>query len=160
MAILQSSWTSSLKQTALFLLLLAFVFWGSRQVNSWMGHRALEKTGLEYLPIDTALQVSRETGKPILVNFSAIWCPGCRKLDKTVFSDKSVKQLIENHFLYVRLEYDSPNDKRWFTHYGVTGFPNLKLLDHTGQVTQQLRIPKTAVKFSETLTTALSMKQP
>ncbi len=147
----QSAFKQSLRQTAVFLILLSLALLASRQVNTWLGMRALENTGLQHLQMQEALQRSQETGRPVLAKFAAIWCGACRQLDKRVFSDKAVKKLLDDNVYYVRLEYEDENDRQWFTRYGVGGFPRLALFDGSGELIGFLRTPSSAGEFIEVL---------
>ena len=48
---------------------------------------------------DAAL--ARGEHKPLLVHFSAIWCPPCSKLDREVLKSPDVKQLLGDRFIGV-----------------------------------------------------------
>ena len=63
---------------AVVLIALAFgVYLVDLERRTVLGERALRATQLEFLDFDTALARSRSTGRPVLAEFSAIWCPAC-----------------------------------------------------------------------------------
>ena len=127
-------------------LIFAAVYFGNQRVQSWLGARAIEQTGFEQISFDAAKARAAREQKPMLVDFSAIWCPPCRKLDSKVLADPTVNQRIQEKYVYVRLEYES-DDRALFEAYGVTGFPTLLLMNADGKPYQRLGITLDPEKF-------------
>jgi len=103
------------------------------EVQTYLGEQALEATGLERVEFPKALTLAKENNKFILADMSAIWCPSCRKLDKQVFSNQSVKKIIEEHYIFTRLEYESKQGKAFMEKYDIKGFPTILILDGDGK---------------------------
>lgn len=103
------------------------------EVQTYLGEQALEATGLERVEFPKALLLAKEKNKFILADMSAIWCPSCRKLDKQVFSNQSVKKIIEEHYIFTRLEYESKQGKAFMEKYDIKGFPTILILDGDGK---------------------------
>lgn len=55
---------------------------------------------------DTAMAMSRATGKPVLVDFSGYGCVNCRKMEAAVFTDPEIKKMIDDKFILVSLMVD------------------------------------------------------
>ena len=55
---------------------------------------------------DQAMALSRQTGKPVLVDFSGYGCVNCRKMEAAVFTDPDIKSLIDDKFILVSLMVD------------------------------------------------------
>jgi len=51
-----------------------------------------------------ALDESRRSGRPILVDAWADWCAGCRLLDRNTWSDPVVREEVQAHFVPLRLD--------------------------------------------------------
>jgi thiol:disulfide interchange protein len=57
---------------------------------------------------EKALQLSREKGKPLLIDFTGWACVNCRKMEENVWIEPEVKELIEKEFILVSLYVDDP----------------------------------------------------
>ncbi len=55
---------------------------------------------------EKGLQLSAETGKPVLLDFSGYGCVNCRKMEAAVWTNPEVKSLIDNDFILVSLMVD------------------------------------------------------
>jgi protein disulfide-isomerase len=56
--------------------------------------------------IDDALATAKSSGRVVLLNFGADWCPECRVLDK-VFADPAVAQFLNSNFIVVKIDVGS-----------------------------------------------------
>lgn len=113
-------------------------YYGNKAVQSHIGQQALDGTGLAVLTLDEALNKADQENKLVLADMSAIWCPTCRRLDKEVFSDESVKQVIDEQYIFARIEYESEQGKAFMQRYKVHGFPTLLVLNASGKKIRQL----------------------
>jgi len=123
---------------AIIMLSVYIIFF---EVQTYLGEQALEATGLDRVEFTRALELAKEKNKFILADMSAIWCPSCRKLDKQVFSNQSVKKLIEDNYIFTRLEYESKQGKAFMEKYDIKGFPTILILDGDGN--KQFVLPPT-----------------
>lgn len=119
-------------------MIFGLVYFGNQAVQSWLGQRAIDNSGIEHLAFDEALDLSEMQEKPVLAVFGALWCPPCRKLDKEVFSDPQVQTTIHSDFAFTRLNHDS-EDRIWFQKYGVDRFPTLIAIDGNGNEISRLK---------------------
>lgn len=90
-----------------------------------MGKMAFAATGLPTRTLEEAKALAIQHNKPLLMDFSAYWCNVCRKLDRTVLKEESVKKHIENHYVFVRLDSEDPETRPLMKKYGIYGFPTL-----------------------------------
>lgn len=124
----------------LLIAILAAVYFINVEVQSYFGRQALEKAGLQNLPLKDSLAKAAAENKLVLVDVSAIWCPNCRRLDTQVFADEAVRKIINEKYLFSRLEYESPEARGFLEKTSAVGFPNLWLLDKDGNVVKHLDI--------------------
>ena len=78
------------------------------------------------------LVASRAEGKPVLLALTATWCHWCHVMDQTSYSDPRVIELVNKHFMPVRVDVDQRPDLS--ARYNQGGFPSLALLDSSGAV--------------------------
>ena len=79
--------------------------------------------------LDSALVLSRQEGKPIMIDFTAEWCPPCRKMEDSTFSRSDVIRKSED-FIPVRIDVDKQRDVAIkydgnAQKYGGVGIPNI-----------------------------------
>ena len=55
---------------------------------------------------EKALQMAREQGKPLLLDFTGWACVNCRKMEENVWTRPQIKELIEKNFILVSLYVD------------------------------------------------------
>ena len=56
--------------------------------------------------MEEAYQMSKETGKPILANFTGSdWCGWCKRLTKSVFSKKEFKSWAKDNVILLELDF-------------------------------------------------------
>lgn len=110
------------------------------EVQSYLGRETLKKTGLVSLPLNEAKIKAELENKQILVDVSAIWCSTCRRLDSEIFADEDVKRLIDEKYVFSRLEYETEEGQKFLEKHKAAGFPNLWILDGDGRVVKRLDV--------------------
>jgi len=70
---------------------------------------------------------ARETGKPMLVFYTAGWCGPCQRLKADAFSDPALAEQITERFVPLKLDHDrlTPAQAAEARARGVTGLPTL-----------------------------------
>lgn len=135
---------SALKKRALWIVTAALIATGGYFAHTaWQtqrGEAALKATTLEFLPLEQALAQAKVQGKPVLVDFSAIWCPTCRVLHAEVFTNATVKSAITTGFVLARVDYEAPEARAFMQRYGVQGFPSLLVLSAEGALVRRVAV--------------------
>jgi len=61
----------------------------------------------EPVELEEALKLASETGKKILVDVFAEWCPYCQKMHSDVYTDENVLEAITDYYIWVRINVES-----------------------------------------------------
>ena len=64
---------------------------------------------ITYFDYDEALAVARKIHKPLMLDFTGINCPNCRKMEGEVWSDPAVMKRLKEDFVIVSLYIDVTN---------------------------------------------------
>ncbi len=81
----------------------------------------------------TALQEAEEKKLPLLVHFYAEWCSPCKRMDREVFPNAAVKEILGSRFVAVKINSDDRQDL--VRRYGIETLPSDLVIDSlTGRV--------------------------
>lgn len=81
---------------------------------------------------DAAFEESRESGKPVILDISAVWCHWCHVMDETTYSNPTVVDLINDRFIPIRVDNDRNPDLN--SRYNMGGWPSTAFLTHNRDV--------------------------
>lgn len=80
--------------------------------------------------LDEALAESKRTGKPILADFYATWCPPCQLMEKRTYPDAKV---IAESQKWVMLKVDTDKEEELAVRYRISSLPTLAVLNAEGE---------------------------
>lgn len=101
------------------------------------------KSKINWLSYDEGLKKAKEENKHVFIDFTTAWCGYCKKMEKEAFADSAVIDILNNHFVAVRVDGDSKDtldiDGYRITEqeltrqeYGVSGYPTFWWLKPDG----------------------------
>lgn len=77
----------------------------------------------------TAMAAAKESGKPVLMDFTAEWCKPCKAMDASFWVKPDIIKLSER-FVCVKVDLDA--SKKLAQKYGVHSIPNVIVTDSWG----------------------------
>jgi thiol:disulfide interchange protein len=106
-----------------------------------------------------ALSQQKETGKPVILIFSATWCPPCQQMKKSVYPSKEVAA-FQDKFIWAYLDADDNQNKKAQEKYAVSGIPHIEFLDNTGESLGKQVGGSSPADFAKTLEGILAKATP
>ena len=80
-----------------------------------------------------ALAKAKAEGKPLFVDFYAVWCGPCKKMEKQIFTQPEVGEYFNKHFVALQLDAEKPENVDVAKTYKVEAFPTLGIFDGEGK---------------------------
>ncbi len=131
-----SSWAGRAVQLA-FILALAWILWPAvkgvyyKSVAPPIPAAQTVKWGLQF---ESGLSSASASGKPVLLVFTASWCPPCKVMKHEVWTDPTVRQLVESNFHPILLDIDLETSHAAADRYQVESIPSIFVLNAKGEV--------------------------
>ncbi len=82
--------------------------------------------------LEAALTAAKQSGKLVLVDIGAYWCPPCHRLDEEVFVRPEVGQFLDASYVAVHVDAEAGEGPDLVTRYRVQAYPTLLVLEPTG----------------------------
>ena len=82
----------------------------------------------------SARELSKDSGKNMLLFFTGEWCVPCRIMKREVFADKEVMKAINSQVVPVMIYIDAPNMEEIVKQYNIGGTPVTIFTDSQGNV--------------------------
>lgn len=88
--------------------------------------------------MDDGQAKAKDLDRPMIVMFTADWCPPCQQFKKKVLTQPEVKQALDDGFVAVKIDMtdtssSNPNNKV-AGKYGISGIPTLLAMSPDGEV--------------------------
>ena len=142
------------------------------------GTKAISGEFTWYSDWNEGMAAAKKAKKPVVVDFSAVWCTYCKKMDKETFTDSTVKQKLADGWIGIKIDGEAKTNGTVYVNeserkalvfpvdemtgyeeknvtysqlmasFGGTGFPSLLYIDSNGQPVTMIPGFVPADKFS------------
>jgi len=103
----------------------------------------------------TAMSAAKTSGRPVILVFSAAWCPPCQAMKHDVYPSAAVKA-FHDKFVWAYLDVDDPRNESAATKYGVNGIPHIEFLNASGKEIDKQIGGTSSEQFAKTLESILA----
>ncbi len=145
----------TIKKAISLILIITVVYVGNKALQSYWGQEAVNNFAFPIYSLEQAKEIAHRDNKLVIADYSAIWCPSCRKLGKEVFSDKTIAKTINKNFVYARLDYDTPEGESFAKKHGLAGFPRVLVLETSGEKIVEMPLTFNPLEYEFNLTKVL-----
>lgn len=100
----------------------------------------IAKSSLDFKPL-TEKALAQAKGKPIMIDFWAVWCAACHELEQFTFTDPRVQAEAQKFHLF---KYDAtkvtPETQKWMEKFAIRGLPAVIFISKDGQWLEELTV--------------------
>src|SRR5882724_9146278 len=129
---LSLSFNGGAREKAIKLGALVLLLFGVGLRFGWLGEPRSDKPfRIPWLHDERlAVQQSRATGKPLLIDFFAEWCAACKELDVHTWADPPVAKEVADRFVPLKIDATEESDENDSLEkkYGVPGLPTVLMM--------------------------------
>ena len=104
---------------------------------------------------EEAKSLASESGKPILIDFYTTWCGPCKMMDKTTFSDSIVSDILNDHFICLKLDAEKEINKDVVNQFKINSYPTFIFANANGDLISIEKGLKPEKEFAEICTALL-----
>lgn len=139
-----------MRKFSLFFLSLALLCTGAAPLlaapdgSEPEGFQLAAASAVAWRPYDKGLALAKQQKKHAFVQFNASWCGYCRKMDGDLQKDKRLSQILNKHFVPIRITEDSQTqisfegrtrtEDSLIGEFQVSGYPTLMFVKPDGEM--------------------------
>jgi len=105
--------------------------------------------GIEFFhgTFEEAKALAKKERKIIFMDAYAVWCGPCKRMAKDVFTQKSVGNVYNKHFINVKMDMEKGEGPKLAGKYKVSAYPTLLFIDADGKIVNTQRGALPAERF-------------
>jgi thioredoxin-like negative regulator of GroEL len=84
-----------------------------------------------YTSFEEGQKMALASNRFMIVDFWASWCGPCKMMDMESWNNKNVELVLED---YVKVKIDIDSNRNLALQYGISGIPNMMIMDGNGKV--------------------------
>lgn len=107
---------------------------------------------------EEAREKAEVENKPLVVIFSAKWCPPCEQMRRVVYPSKELKR-FHDEFVWAYLDTEELENQALMQKYGVLTVPHITVHNLDGLVTSELRGAVGKTQLAQALSEVLSSEE-
>lgn len=100
----------------------------------------IQKSSLPWINL-TEKALAEAKGKPVMIDFWALWCAACHELEQYTFTDPRIQEEAQKFHLF---KYDAtkvtPETKAWMAKFSIRGLPAVIFLSKDGVWLEDLTV--------------------
>ena len=100
---------------------------------------------------DAVREMALRSGKLVLIDLYASWCPPCRMMEREVFSRKDVGDFMQQRFVAAKYDTDKPTGKELMKRYGSGAIPLYLVFDTQGELLGRIQGASAPKEFMESV---------
>ncbi len=123
--------------TAIIIVLSIVATVAAKEPGRTSGEKA--RSGIEFHEgtWEEALELAKESGKPLFLNISASWCGPCKALKRNTFPYEEVGTYYNANFINVLVDGEKGEGIGLAKKFGIKGYPSMIFLDSDGELIAQ-----------------------
>ncbi len=109
----------------------------------------VQAQGIEFFhgSFEEALEKAKEEDKIIFVDAYTTWCGPCKRMSKTVFTQKEVGEFYNENFVNLKIDMEKPDGRKFQVKYPVSAYPTLYFIDANGKTAMKVKGARQAKDF-------------
>lgn len=129
--------TVYISKIAAFIFVLTFSIY-SQTENPFVSLANFDPQRDPSADLKSAVNYAEANNKRIILDIGGEWCIWCHRLDAFINSHDKIKNLIEQNFVWVKINYskENKNEKFLSAYPEIPGFPHLFVLEKDGSFLQ------------------------
>jgi len=87
---------------------------------------------------EEALAFAKKENKAIFLDAYTSWCGWCKELDKKTFSDEDFSSYMNENYVNVKMDMETPEGVKIGQKYKVSGYPTILVIHKNGDLAHRI----------------------